>query len=115
MTTSGRKFGRGKMPLFFFVRFVLMMFIGGLVVMLLWNAIIPDIFNLKSITYWQSVGLILLTRILTGGFKSYGRFGNGHYGGPPPHLRDKWKNMTNEEREAFRAQWKRRCEEKKAG
>lgn len=40
----------------------------GYVVMLLWNSLIPDIFALPAITYWQSVGLLLLARILVGGF-----------------------------------------------
>lgn len=40
------------------------LFIFGLCVMLLWNAIITLIFNAPSITYWQSVGLCVLTNIL---------------------------------------------------
>jgi len=40
----------------------------GYVVMLLWNSLIPDIFALPTITYWQSVELLLLARILVGGF-----------------------------------------------
>ncbi|MFP5223366.1 MAG: hypothetical protein ACLGSA_13825 [Acidobacteriota bacterium] len=40
----------------------------GYVVMLLWNSLIPDILALPPVTYWQSVGLLLLARILVGGF-----------------------------------------------
>lgn len=40
------------------------LFVFGLSVMLLWNAIITLIFNASSITYWQSVGLCVLTNIL---------------------------------------------------
>ncbi len=90
-----------------------MLALGGIVVMLLWNAILPELLSLKLITYWQSVGLIILVRILTGGFRPSGRFGNSRFGGPPAHLREKWKNMTDEEKQAFRAQWKKRCDNKK--
>jgi hypothetical protein len=38
-------------------------------VMLLWNCLMPELFNLPVITYWQSAGLIFLCRIL---FSSFG-------------------------------------------
>ena len=40
----------------------------GYVVMLLWNWLMPEIFGLITITYWQAVGLILLAKLLLGGF-----------------------------------------------
>ncbi len=46
---------------------VALAFLLGWVVMLLWNWLIPDIFGLNAITYWQAWGLFLLTSIL---FKS---------------------------------------------
>ena len=115
MITTGKNFGRRKMPFFFFIKLLVMLALGGLVVMLLWNAILPELLALKLITYGQAVGLIILVRILTGGFRPTGRFGAGRFGGPPPHITEKWKNMSDEERQAFRAQWKRRCAEKGKG
>ena len=50
-------------------------FLFGWVVMLLWNWLMPDIFGLKRLTYWQAWGLLVLSHIL---FKS---FGSGHGGG----------------------------------
>jgi hypothetical protein len=44
------------------------LFLCGLVVMLLWNWLMPDIFGLKRLTYWQAWGLLLLCRILFMGF-----------------------------------------------
>lgn len=38
----------------------------GLVVMLLWNGIMPEVFGLGIITIWQALGLIILGRILFG-------------------------------------------------
>lgn len=50
-------------------------FLFGWVVMLLWNWLMPDIFGLKRLTYWQAWGLLILSHIL---FKS---FGSGHGSG----------------------------------
>jgi hypothetical protein len=38
----------------------------GALVMVLWNAILPHLLGVSPIGYWQSVGLLLLTRILIG-------------------------------------------------
>lgn len=40
------------------------LFIFGLYIMLLWNAIVVSIFNVSYINYWQSIGLFILTNIL---------------------------------------------------
>jgi hypothetical protein len=53
-----------------------LLFLFGWVVMLLWNWLMPDIFGLKRLTYWQAWGLLILSHIL---FKSFGSgHGNGH-------------------------------------
>lgn len=46
----------------------------GFVIMWLWNALIPDIFGLTMLTYWQAVGILILAKLLFGGF------GSGHKG-----------------------------------
>lgn len=53
----------------------------GLVVMWLWNALMPVIFSLPIIKFWQAVGLIILGKLLFGGF--------GHGGGDKEHGRSK--------------------------
>ncbi len=40
----------------------------GFIVMWLWNALIPDIFGLIRIDYWQAVGLLILFKVLFSGF-----------------------------------------------
>lgn len=40
----------------------------GYVIMSLWNWLMPDIFGLTTITYWQAVGLFILAKFLFGGF-----------------------------------------------
>ena len=41
----------------------------GFVVRGLWNALIPAIFGWHTITFWQAVGLLVLSKILFGGFR----------------------------------------------
>ena len=45
---------------------VLFIFIGGTIVMLLWNALLPPLFSLPAISFWQALGILLLCRILFG-------------------------------------------------
>jgi hypothetical protein len=39
----------------------------GFVIMWLWNGLMPKLFGLTTITYWQGIGLGLLGRLLFGG------------------------------------------------
>ncbi len=39
----------------------------GFIIMWLWNWLMPDIFGLTTITYWQAVGIFILFKILLGG------------------------------------------------
>jgi hypothetical protein len=57
-------------------------FLFGFFVMLLWNWLMPAIFGLGAITYWQAWGLVVLAHIL---FKS------GHHNGKSRHSDDRWK------------------------
>src|ERR1700731_4062184 len=78
--------------------FVVLLVGLGFVVMDLWNWLMPALFALKLIGYWQAVGLIILSKILFGGFRgSRGRGGYRHY-----RMGEHWKRRTPEEREKFR-------------
>ena len=80
-------------------------FVFGSVIMLLWNALMPDIFNLRTITFWQALGLLVLTKILFSGFR-----GGGPKGRWKEKINERWTNMTPEEREKFKQEWgHRRC------
>ena len=69
----------------------------GWVVMLLWNWVMPGLFaSSQPIDYWRALGLLVLCRILFGGFR--GRHGGG-YGGRERWQR--WQAMTPEERAQF--------------
>jgi hypothetical protein len=43
----------------------------GYVVMLLWNWLMPGIFGLVAIGFWQAVGIVILAKLLFGGFGSH--------------------------------------------
>jgi len=69
--------------------------IMGLAVAVLWNLLMPPILGLRSIGYWQALGLFLLSRVL------FGRFG-----GWSPRMRKArfvrgWSGLTDEERQRF--------------
>lgn len=75
---------------------VLFVALFGFVVMSLWNWLMPAIFGLKTIGYWQALGLFILCKILFGGFRG-GRGGRWRH-----RMRERWEQMTPEEREKFR-------------
>jgi len=74
-------------------------------VMLLWNALMPSLFALPALNYWQAVGLMLLSRILFGGLAhdmaGHGRMRGNHRFYQGNKLREKWMNMSEEERKEF--------------
>jgi len=83
-------------------KILLMVILGvtvfGLVVMSLWNALMPAIFGWHTVTFWQAIGLLILSKILFGGFR--GRpGGNMNWRN---RMKERWESMTPEEREKFR-------------
>jgi len=77
-------------------------------VMHLWNTLIPDIFGLREITFWEALGLLVLSKILFGGFRPGYRRGR-HSWRQRAALRKRWMNMSEEERANFRKRWKEKC------
>ena len=71
----------------------------GFVVMWLWNWLMPPLFGFHTITYWQAWGILVLCKILFGGFRG-GRGGNGWNW--QKRMKQRWEKMTPEEREKFR-------------
>jgi hypothetical protein len=83
---------------------VLFIFVGGEVVMKLWNWLLPGLLGLRQITFWQGLGILVLCRILFGSL-----------GGHRPRsymarrMAGRWERMTPEERERFRQGMRGRC------
>jgi hypothetical protein len=103
-------FNRNNRKKFFvFIPFIIVavILLFGWIVMLLWNAILPSTVHAGEITFWQAVGLLILTRILFVGF------GGKRFGGPGfkerMYWKQKWSNMTDEEKAKFKEQWRMRC------
>jgi hypothetical protein len=92
-------------PLFFIAAALVM----AAVVMLLWNAIIPGVTGWALLTYPKALGLLVLCRILFGGFRG-GRSGGPPWSGGPEGWRARWKHMSDDERNAMRERWRERCE-----
>jgi hypothetical protein len=86
---------------------ILGIFAFGSIVMLLWNALIPAIFHLQEITFWQALGLLVLTKILFSGFRGGPRGFGSRW--KKDALRERWAGMTPEEKEKFKQEWGRRC------
>lgn len=88
---------------------LLFIFIGGEIVMHLWNWLLPPLFGWRLITFWQALGLLVLCRILFGGWGGSGgkghmrhRIKEGMAGRMGERMRERWEKMTPEEREKFR-------------
>jgi hypothetical protein len=89
---------------------VLFAYIGGEIVMLLWNWLLPPLFGWRTLSFWQALGLLALCRILFGGWGGSGG-GKGHMRHRMrermaermgERMRERWEKMTPEEREKFR-------------
>jgi hypothetical protein len=77
----------------------------GFVIMSLWNWLMPAIFGLPVIRFWQAAGILLLSKILFGGSRP--RFGMGMRW--RRRMMERWEQMTPEEREKFRQGMRGRC------
>lgn len=98
---------RGLRLLLLFLAFITA---ASAAVMWLWNAVLAAaVDGIRPLSYWQALGLLVLARLLVGGF----RFGSPNSGRRPGHkaayFREKWMHMTPEERLRFKEAWKERC------
>ena len=80
--------------------------VGGEIVKLLWNWLLPPLFGWRELTFWQALGILLLCRILFGGLGLRGTGGSGMRRRMRERMVERMEercaNMTPEERERFR-------------
>jgi len=90
---------KNKKWLWFVAPFAMAAFVwaGGEIVQHLWNWLAPALFGARLITFWQAVGLLVLCRILFGGWG-----GGGNRGQRREHKRWHWQRMSPEEHARFK-------------
>jgi len=75
------------------------------IVMYLWNHVMAAVTTVGQVNFWQALGLLVLSKILFGGFGGPrgrgGRWNND--------MKEKWQQMTPEERTNFKQEWRNRC------
>lgn len=81
----------------------------GFVVMLLWNAIVPDLFQGSTLTFPQAVGLLLLSHILLRGWGPWRYAGGWRHDRWKHRFEEKLASLSPEDQEKFKEEWRRKC------
>ena len=84
---------------FLFLLIPLVFFAVTGIVMWLWNTLLPEIIGVKAITYWQAMGILVLSKILFGGF--HGKGGKCHKFSKH-QIEQKMEGMSLEEKEKLK-------------
>jgi hypothetical protein len=77
----------------------------GFAIMSLWNWLMPILFGLRPIGFWQALGLLVLSKIFFGGFHRH-ESRDMHW---RCRMLERWEQMTPDERERFRSDIRRGC------
>lgn len=97
-----------RKKLFIGIMIIVAILAFGALVMFLWNAILPQVIaGVSAISFPQALGILLLSKILFGGFR--GRWGGHHRQQKWMAMKEKLAAMTPEEREKWKSEWKSRC------
>ena len=88
---------------------IVALLVFGLLVMGLWNAILPDVLGVKLISFWQAMGILVLSKILFSGFGGFAHKKEQFKNRFRQKMREKWEHMTPEEKIQFKEEWKNRC------
>ena len=88
---------------------LLILALFGFLFMSLWNWLMPALFGLRLITFWQALGLLILSKILFGGFRGRGGPRGPWRWGWRRRWMERWEQMTPEEREKFRQGFRAYC------
>jgi hypothetical protein len=108
MRCCGKERGKGygiKRAIFIPIAIAAGVFIFGSAVMLLWNHLLPVLFGVGTITLWQAIGLLILAKILFGGFGG----GHRHHKCHCHHHHGPWGHLKAEEKEKMKSEWNEKC------
>ncbi len=105
MRTHSRKLLAGR----YFIIGIFGLAALSVLIFFLWNWLVPAIFNGPVITFWQAIGILILSKILFSGVWRH----RSHYSGYPhsewrKRFEEKMKNMPDEEKERFKAKFRHR-------
>jgi hypothetical protein len=93
----------------FIICFLMIAALLSWVVMSLWNCVLVAVLGVSVISFWQAAGILLLSKILFGGFHKSGGWGRHNR----KEWREKWaqkmQHMSPEEREKIKEEWRNRC------
>ena len=84
------------------VMVLLALAVFGFLTMSLWNWLVPELFNGPHISFWQTIGLLILSKILFSGFGKSHHIG-GHW---RTYWKQRWNTMNPDERERFKQKMK---------
>jgi len=71
--------------------------------MFLWNNVLAPVLHISTVTFWQGLGILVLSKILFSSFSGRGGYRRDYW-----KQRMMWKNMTAEEKEKFKEELKNR-------
>ena len=101
---------RRKWRPFFIILMPAFLAVFGLGTMLLWNSVLTAVIGVSAVTYWQALGILLLSKIL------FGHFGGGHRWHRRPgfamaNFREEYMHMSDEDKKKFKEEWRKRFDE----
>ncbi|WP_185212524.1 hypothetical protein [Sphingobacterium mizutaii] len=108
MNSSMNTKRKGK-KIFIGIAIVIFFFLLIALLQFLWNKLMPEIFGLKTIDYWQALGLFILSKLLFG--RGFGKPGSG-FGRKMRQRELDRSDLSEEEKERLREEWKRRFDSK---
>ena len=85
------------------VKIIAIILVKSVIAFFLWNALVPELFHGPQLSFLQTVGLLILAKIIFG-HGGPGRHCHRHHGGW-----HRWHSLTPEEREKLKAEMKERC------
>jgi Ca2+/H+ antiporter, TMEM165/GDT1 family len=98
-----KRLSRPTRILLFIPLFALGIFVFGSIVMLLCNNVLTPVLHVSTISFWQGLGILVLSKILFSSFSGGGGSRRDYC-----KQRMMWNNMTTEQKEKFKEEWKNR-------
>jgi hypothetical protein len=79
--------------------------------MILWNITIPEVFGLQSLTYGAALRLLIISRVLIGGFGFRWTNGNEKKKFWRERMQLKMENMSDDEKSEFKRKLWQKCKD----